>query len=365
VPPAEDNEAKSRAVRSAGLIALVTFCLPRPTLAESEARGQIPSAVYTHSAELFAVDGHRRLNMYCVGSGAPTVVFISGAWGNTMAWRRVQGRVAQSSRACSYDRAGLGFSDPAARDSSAANTVDDLKRLLDAAKVETPVVLVGHSVGGLYAMLFAASYRDRVAGMVLVDPSDPEANNNLALSGHQPPDIVQEARRQTETNHQLLRHCVVLAREGKLSPGNTDPYCLVNETDPILKKELDRQHVRLQTKEAILSEMISQEALVEGNYSLNGLQFRQAIGTGSFGNLPLILLRRANGQKHPALPQEIFDKNVAVFIAGYERMAAYSSIGSVRPIANSGHNIQLDRPEAVVTAIQEVVAAARARVTSQ
>jgi pimeloyl-ACP methyl ester carboxylesterase len=353
------NKEASTAVKSAGLVALIAFFVARPTLADFEGEGQIPSSVYTHSAELFAVNGQRRLNMYCVGAGTPVIVFISGAWQNTMTWRRVQGRASQSSRACSYDRAGLGFSDPATRDSTAENAVDDLKNLLDSAKIKTPIVLVGHSAGGLYAMLFAASYRDRVAGIVLVDPSDPEANNSLALSGHLPPDNVEETRRQTEVNHQLLRRCADLAREGLLTPSNTDPYCLMNEADPVLKKELDRQHVRLQTKEAILSEMLSQDAL-EGEYSLNGLQFRKAIGNGSFGKLPLILLRCASRPKHPALPQEIFEKNEAVFIAGYERMAAHSSIGSVRSIPNSGHNIQLDQPEAVVTAIQDVVAAVRA-----
>ena len=105
--------------------------------------------------------------------------------------------------------------------------------------------------------------------------------------------------------------------------------------------------------------MISQNALVEGEYSLNELQFREAIGNNSFGELPLILLRRGTRLKHPDLPQEIFDKNEAVLLAGHERMAAYSSVGEVRTIPNSGHQIQLDQPEAVVAAIQEVVAAAR------
>jgi pimeloyl-ACP methyl ester carboxylesterase len=341
------------------LIGLVMVFIAPPTLAGIDASAQIPSEVYTHAADLFAVDGQRRLNMYCVGTGTPTIVFISGGWQNTMAWRRVQGRASESSRACSYDRAGLGFSDPATRESTAENAVGDLKHLLDAAKVKAPVVLVGHSVGGLYALLFAASYRGRVAGMVLVDPSDPEANNNLALSGHLPRNIVEETRRQTEANHQRLRNCVDLAAKGILTPSNTDPYCLMNEADPILKKELDRQHVRLQTKEAILSEMISQEAKIQGEYSLNGLQFRKAIGNGGFGKLPLILLRHANGQKHPALPQEIFEKNGAVFSAGYKAMAAYSASGIVRPIAESGHNIQMDQPEAVVKAIEDVVAAVR------
>jgi len=332
------------------------FAHPAP--AEVEADVRIPSARYVYPAELIAVDGRRRLNMFCIGEGEPAIVFISGAWQNTMTWRRVQGRVSKMSRAYSYDRAGLGFSDPATRESNAENASDDLRKLLEAAKLKTPVVLVGHSVGGLYAMLYAAKYRDRVAGIVLVDPSDPEVNNNLALSGL-PAKYREEARRQTETNHEMLRHCVTLARQGTLTPANTDPYCLMSETDPILKKELDRQHVRLQTKEAILSEMSSQEAPVEGEYSLNGLQFRQAIGNGNLGQMPLILLRRARGLKHPALPQEIFDRNQSVFLAGHERMAALSSIGEVREISNAGHNIQLDQPEAVVAAIEDVIAAVR------
>lgn len=346
-------------MRSAGFVALSVLFVVGPTLAQLEAGEQIPSEVYTRTAELFAVDGQRRLNMFCIGDGTPKIVFVSGAWENTMAWRRVQGPASRLSRACSYDRAGLGFSDAAAHPSTARNAVDDLRNLLDAASVETPVVLVGHSAGGLYAMLFTALYRYRVAGVVLVDPSDPEANNNFALAGHHPPDLVEGTRRQIETNHERLRHCVDLAREGILTPDNTDPYCLMAETDPVLKAELDRQHVRLQTKEVILSEMISQNALVENEYSLNEVQFREAIGNNSFGELPLILLRRGNRPKHPALPQEIFDKNESVLLAGYERMAAYSSIGSVRTIPDSGHHIQLDQPEAVVVAIQEVVAAIR------
>jgi len=351
---------RTAAVSSITAVALIALLFTQPSLAEGEADGLIPSELYTRPAELLAVDGHRRLNLYCVGAGAPAVVFISGGWQNTMAWRRVQGRVSQSSRACSYDRAGLGFSDPATRESSAENTVEDLKKLLAAANMKMPVVLVGHSAGGLYAMLVAAKYQDQVAGMVLVDPSDPEANNNLALSGL-PAKYREEARRQTEANHEMLRHCVALARQGVLTPDNADPYCLMSEPDPFLKKELDRQHVRPQTKEAILSEMICLNAPVEGEYSLDGLQFRKAIGNGNFGDLPLILLRRAGGLRHPALPQEIFDRNAVVFLAGFQRMAALSSIGIVRTIPNSGHHIQLDQPEAVVTAIEDVVANARHR----
>ena len=348
-------------MRSTEVAALLALIGAGAALGQPESQEHVPAETYTRPAERFAVDGQRRLNLFCIGDGTPAIVFISGAWDNTMAWRRVQGPASHLSRACSYDRAGLGFSDPATRPSTALNAVDDLKNLLDTAKVETPVVLVGHSAGGVYAMIFTALYPDRVAGLVLVDPSDPEANNNFALSGHHPANFVEGTLREIETNHERLRHCVDLARDGALTPANTDPYCLMTEADPVLKAELDRQHVRLQTKEVILSEMISQNALVEGAYSLNELQYREAIGDGSFGQLPLILLRRGTRLKHPALPQEIFDKNEAILLADHERMAAYSTIGAVRAIPNSGHHIQLDQPAAVIAAIEEVVAAVSKR----
>ena len=344
-------------MRRTGLVVLLSLVVVGPMHGQTEMKGQIPSDVYSRPAELLAVDGERRLNMFCMGNGSPAVILISGAWENTMPWRLVQEPASHLGRACSYDRAGLGFSDPATRPSTARATVDDLKSLLDAASIEKPV-LVGHSAGGLYALLFTALYPDRVAGLVLVDPHDPEANHNTAMSGS--PEIARAERRQIEATNQLLRHCVDLAREGSLTPDNTDPYCLMKEADPLLKAELDRQHVRLQTKEAVLSELISLDTVVEDDYSLDEGEFRKAIRDRNFGRLPLVLLRRGIRQKHPALPQQIFEQNEKIFLAGYERIAAYSTTGELRTVPDSGHQIQLDQREAVVAAIREVVAAARA-----
>ena len=112
--------------------------------------------------------------------------------------------------------------------------------------------------------------------------------------------------------------------------------------------------------EAVLSEMVSLDTLVEADYSPSEAQFREAIGNRDLGRLPLILLRRGVRQKHPALPQEIFDQNEKIFLAGYERLAACSAIGELRTVPGAGHQIQLDRPDAVVAAIREVIAAVRA-----
>ena len=103
--------------------------------------------------------GGRKLNLYCIGSGSPTVVFESGLSDWSFSWALVQPQIALRTRACSYDRAGLGYSDPATRSSRSAHMVDDLHRLLRAARVAPPYVLVGHSMGGLNVRLYADRFR--------------------------------------------------------------------------------------------------------------------------------------------------------------------------------------------------------------
>jgi pimeloyl-ACP methyl ester carboxylesterase len=113
--------------------------------------------------------GGRRLYLDCRGTGAP-VVFLAGL-GNSgeTAWQRVSGELAQSTRAYAYDRAGLGRSDPGPTPASYQRAVDDLPALLRAGHVPGPYVLVGHSLGGLLARLYAHDHPAEVAGVVLVD----------------------------------------------------------------------------------------------------------------------------------------------------------------------------------------------------
>ncbi len=92
--------------------------------------------------------------------------------GNSMAtWRHVQAEIAKVTRVCAYDRAGLGFSDAAARPSDLRDIVDDLHRLVEAARVKAPFVYVGHSLAGAVGLLYVATYPDDIAGAVLVEPA--------------------------------------------------------------------------------------------------------------------------------------------------------------------------------------------------
>jgi pimeloyl-ACP methyl ester carboxylesterase len=132
--------------------------------------------------------GGTRLHMSMEGEGWPIVLFDAGIAATSLSWRLVQPEVAKVARAASYDRAGLGWSDPAIGARTAERAAADLHAMLGAAGIHEPLILVGHSYGGLVARAFANRYRGRVAGMVLVDPvaaaewAEPSRENRQRLA---------------------------------------------------------------------------------------------------------------------------------------------------------------------------------------
>jgi pimeloyl-ACP methyl ester carboxylesterase len=119
---------------------------------------------------LVDIGGHR-LHIWCAGSGAPSVILESGLGGSSFGWGFVQPQIAKFTRVCSYDRAGMGYSDPGPKPRTTRRIADELARLLDRTGVGEPLVLVGASSGGLIVRLFASERAARVAGLVLVDAS--------------------------------------------------------------------------------------------------------------------------------------------------------------------------------------------------
>src|SRR5205085_805643 len=101
-------------------------------------------------------------------------VLEAGLGGGSLDWNLVQPGVEKFGRVCSYDRAGMGWSDPAGDHRLAAEITEDLHRVLAAAGERGPYVLVGQSIGGIYVQVYAARYPDEVAGVVLVDSSHPD-----------------------------------------------------------------------------------------------------------------------------------------------------------------------------------------------
>jgi pimeloyl-ACP methyl ester carboxylesterase len=113
--------------------------------------------------------GGYRLHLWCTGAGAPTVILDSGLGGTSAGWGFVQPEVARFTRVCSYDRAGMGYSDPGPSPRTARRLASELATLVDRSGIDKPLVLVGASSGGFNVRVFAADYPDRVAGLVLVD----------------------------------------------------------------------------------------------------------------------------------------------------------------------------------------------------
>ena len=121
--------------------------------------------------EMLDVGGHR-LHVLCQGAGRPAVLFESAIAGSSLSWSLVQPLVTEFTRACAYDRAGLGWSDPPSCPRTLERIVDELAAVVSHAVPERRAVLVGHSFGTFVVRAHAARYPEQVAGLVLVDPPD-------------------------------------------------------------------------------------------------------------------------------------------------------------------------------------------------
>jgi len=136
----------------------------------------IDQRAYSPPGQMIDVGGYQ-LHLYCTGAnvnGSPTVILEQGLGGISSGWALVQPEVAKATRVCSYDRAGMGWSDSSSEPRDAQHIAQELHTLLQNATIPGPYVLVGWSVGGLYAREYAGQYGEEVAGLVLIDSSHPD-----------------------------------------------------------------------------------------------------------------------------------------------------------------------------------------------
>jgi pimeloyl-ACP methyl ester carboxylesterase len=123
----------------------------------------------------------------CVGQGEPAVILVSGHAVDQTTWDGVRGRLGSATKVCSYDRLGIGSSDPLPERQTFATFASDLDGVLHVLEPHRPVVVVGHSLGGPIAMTWATSHPDQVAGVVLVDAASPQYTREVVRQLPDPP----------------------------------------------------------------------------------------------------------------------------------------------------------------------------------
>jgi len=167
-------------------IVFVVICvIPIATLAQKVATDHNPPPPL---GKLVDVGGYR-VHLYCTGAGSPTVVIVGA--GYSFDWGLVQPEVARFTQVCTYDHSGIGWSDSGPKDSCSLR-VSEVHTALRNAGIKGPYVLVGHSLGGLVARVYAGQYADEVAGVVFVDHANamifrPPAEGEAPLSPMPPP----------------------------------------------------------------------------------------------------------------------------------------------------------------------------------
>ncbi len=339
--PAVVLGATSAAVVAVATLAAGLVTLTFPALSGAAGAGMDGAK----PGELVRVADGRRINLRCLGDGAPTVILESGYEANSMAWWKVEPQVARFTRVCSYDRAGAGFSDPGPLPRDGVAIAGDLDQALKAGGVRGPLVLVGHSAGGLYMRLFVRRRPAQVVGMVLVDPSiDHQDRQMAALFGPQAGSLEPLIAR--------AKACLAAAARGDLPSTSPDlarcaPAARTGEPSALAAEET-AENIRPSTWRTRISEL--DNLWTRTSDEIDG-------GPVSLGDMPLVVLTAGqDNARAPSSERLQLDEAWAGF---HRQLAALSTRGSAQLVADSSHLMMRDRPDAVVEAIREVVSAVR------
>jgi pimeloyl-ACP methyl ester carboxylesterase len=266
-----------------------------------------------------------KMHLYCTGDGTPTVLLESGLGDSFISWRKVQPEIAKLTRVCSYDRAGLGYSDPSSGPRTSKVIAEQLHELLQAAKIAPPYVLAGHSMGGYDVRLYASLCPSEVAGMVLVDSSHPDQENRF------PPELKKiEAGWRREAQF----------AEYGMPIGIPRLMGLCDENAGVRAAECNLHSAR--------------EALAELDAFPESAA--QTAATGPLGDMPLAVLSQDTSKPSNDLPLDIAKPTNEAWDKMQEELAHLSTRGTRTVAKNSSHYIQLDRPDVFIEGVRQVLA---------
>ena len=322
-----------------GIAAVVILVLAASTAYEAYARHGARSE-FPPPGRMIDIGG-RGIHLDCRGQSAPTVVFEAGldTYGS-LSWSAVQDSVAAFTRACTYDRAGIMWSDPKDGAQHADAVADDLHAALAAAGEKGPFILVGHSLGGIYILDYAKKFGDQVAGLVFVDASHPDQNRRLRAAGY------------TQLTQAASSPVVLLS---KLTWTGWTRLLGDNETFPNLPAgaaAASKAYASV-SMAAAMSEAVNLERTLSDVGAAPALGSRPIVVLTAMQPFPDAVLKsqnltRSDGLKVQAIWKELHDEE-----------ARWSSNSRHQLVPDSTHYIQFVRPDVVSDAVREVVHAVR------
>jgi pimeloyl-ACP methyl ester carboxylesterase len=275
---------------------------------------------YPPPGQLVDVGGYR-LHINCTGTGSPTVVIEAGLGDWSTSWGFVQSEVAKTTRVCTYDRAGMGWSEAGPLPRDATQFAQELHTLLQNANVPGPYVMVGHSLGGLGVRLFVHDYFSEVSGVVLIESMNPKQIAQLPAGGRSQP------------NPQSRYYSVLtgLARFGAVR-------LLARPVMNMLSPQI------IPNENAYYSRFVRPQGMQAARDESLGLAASEEEGATVkiFGDLPLIVLTgRLN--KNPGWPE--WQTELLQLSSNSQHLFA----------ENSGHTVQIDEPDAASAAILQMI----------
>jgi pimeloyl-ACP methyl ester carboxylesterase len=294
--------------------------------------------IYLKPQTLATLPDGRHIHLFCLGQGEPVAIIAPGWHIPAIGWNRIQPLMAKQTRVCVYDRAGYSFSDPGPMPRDTAAEVKDLHNALKSAGLAGPYILVGHSLGGFDARLFAYIYPRETAGLLLLDP---------------PTERIFQHTREPDEDIGLMKRCADLVRAAPLAwERNND--CLDLRVGPRWPAAMKSKLLADQNHVSWFETLVSEDVSMVTRSADELVAARRRLGA-----IPLILLQADTNcpstQRHtPARVQ--FDAQRCAELAG---QAHDSTRGERRIVSGASHMIQDDKPEVVLDAFSETLRAAR------